>query len=291
MQLTVNTNTPEALVSNVVHLISLPNVYTQLEKTLKDPKHTRDDIAEVISIDPSLCARTLRIINSSYYALPNTVYSISTAVNLIGEYDLRNIVLVNSAVNSVSALIDDGINITEFWQHSIRCGITAKLLAKLVSESDPELLFLTGLLHDLGQLIIYKNEPELSATIAWQVINENQERYQIEQALLGFDHATIGALLLENWGVPKQVSEIIKFHHQPTDSSIYNKQAKLVGLADQLAHLIEPTPDLAEIDFDQLPTLIMNYLDDLKISKSILFDLLIEVIEQSQAIEEIICTV
>jgi len=290
LQLTAKSNTPETLVANVVHLVSLPSVYTQLEETLKVPTHTRDDIAKVISIDPALCARTLRIINSSYYALPNTIHNIGTATNLLGEYDLRNLVLVTSVVNSVDELIDDGINISKFWQHSIRCGITAKLLAKYLPTPDPELLFLTGLLHDLGQLIIYKNEPELSATIAWHLTHENKERYQIEQTLLGFSHPIVGALLLENWGIPKKVSEIVKYHHQPNDSTLYHKEAKLIGLADQLVHFIETSTDLTDIDSEQLPELIHIYLDDLNISPLILFELLTEVIEQSQAIEEIICT-
>jgi len=290
LQLTAKSNTPKALVANVVHLVSLSSVYTQLDEILKVPTHTRDDIAEVISIDPALCARTLRIVNSSYYALPNTIHNIETAINLLGEHDLRNLVLVTSVVNSMDELIDDGINIAKFWQHSIRCGITAKLLAKSLSIPDPELLFLTGLLHDLGQLIIYKNEPELSATIAWHLIHENKERYQIEQILLGFSHSIVGALLLENWGIPEKVSAIVKYHHQPNDSTLYHKEAKLVGLADQLVHFIETSTDLTEIDFEQLPALINKYLDDLKISKLILLDLLTEVIEKSQTIEEIICT-
>jgi len=287
----IKANTPDALVANVVHLVSLPNVYTQLEETLKDPDHTRSDIAAIVNIDPALCARTLRIINSSYYALPNTIHNIGTAINLIGEYDLRNIVLISSVVNSVDVLTDSGINITEFWQHSIRCGMAAKLLAKAISAPDPELLFLTGLLHDIGQLIIYKNEPELSTTIAWHETNENKERYQIEQSLLGFSHAIVGALLLEKWGVPEQVSETVKYHHHPNEATLYQKEAKIVGLADQLIHFIESNTDLSEIDFEQLTPLINSYLDDLNISKFIIFDLLIEAVAQSQAIENIICTV
>jgi len=287
----IKTNTPDELVANVVHLVSLPNIYTQLEKTLKDPNHTRNDIAAIVNIDPALCARTLRIINSSYYALPKTIYNIGTAINLIGEYDLRNIVLVSSVVNSVDALTDSGINITEFWQHSIRCGMTAKLLAKAISAPDPELLFLTGLLHDIGQLIIYKNEPELLTTIAWHETNENKERSKVEQSLLGFSHPIVGALLLEKWGVPEQVSGTIRYHHQPDEATLYQKEAKIVGLADQLIHFIESNTDLSEIDFEQIPPLINSYLDDLNISKFIIFDLLIEAIAQSQAIEDIICTV
>ncbi len=282
-------NTPEALVANVSQLTSLPSVYTRLEEILKKPNHTRDDIADVISLDPALCARTLRIVNSSYYALPKTIDNIPTAINLIGEYDLRNIVLVTSAVNSVATLVDNGIDIVAFWQHSIRCGIIAKLLAKLIDVPDADLLFLTGLLHDIGQLVIYKNEPELSATILWHINNKGKSRHQIEHTLLGFSHATVGALLLEDWGVPEQVSESIKFHHQPEHSIHYRQETLLISLADQLVHFIQSENDLNQIEFEQLPELINSYLNNLNISKLSLIDLLSDAIEQSQAIEEIIC--
>jgi len=287
----VKTNTPEALVANVVHLTSLPSIYTRLENTLKDPEHTRDDIANVVSMDPALCARILRIINSSYYALPKTVQNINIAVNLIGEYDFCNMVLVSSVTNSVAALVDDGIDMSVFWRHSIRCGITAKLLAKLHSVLDSDLLFIAGLLHDLGQLIIYKNEPELSVTVAWHVINEHKERYRVEQTLLGFDHAITGAILAENWGLPVKLKEIIEYHHQPERSAHYKTETTLTGLADQLVHFLELNDNLAKIDFDQLPTLINSYLNDLNIPKYALFDVLTDMIEQSQAIEDIICDV
>jgi putative nucleotidyltransferase with HDIG domain len=280
-------NTPEALVASVVHLIALPSVYTLLEEILNNPNHTRDDIAQIVSADPVLCARILRVVNSSYYGLPKSVQNIATAVNLIGEYDIRNLVLVTSVVNSMSSLVDDGIDIFEFWQHSIRCGIAARLIAKKNTEVDPELLFLCGLLHDLGQLVIYKKEPELSATVSWHVINEGNERYQVEQNLLGFDHAEVGGLLLESWGLSEKINTIIKCHHQADDSH-YQFEAELVSFADHLSHFLELNENVANIDIETLPVILKNFLSSFGIQIETLFELLSEVKEQSRAIEEII---
>ena len=283
-------NTPEALVANVIHLISLPNVYTKLEKTLKEPNHTRNDIAKIISIDPALSARILRIINSSYYGLPNPVQNIAIAVNLLGEYDLRNMVLVTSVVNSVTALTDRGIDIHSFWQHSIRCAIAAKLLASLKAYDDPEFLFLSGILHDLGRLIIYKNERELSETVSWYVTTEGRERYQVEQELLGFDHAFVGFLLAESWCLPAKLGDIIKCHHQPELSTDNQLESKLVSLADLLVHYLEKNVIETIIDLNEWPK-IKAYLEELDIKPEILTDLLNEVLEKSQSIEEIICDI
>lgn len=95
----------------------------------------------MVGIDPALSARILRIVNSSYYAFPNPIENIFTAINVIGENDLRNLVLVSSVVNSVSVLTVKGFDLDAFWQHSIRIGIMAKLLAKQQSNPDPESLF------------------------------------------------------------------------------------------------------------------------------------------------------
>lgn len=286
---TVNKNTAKALVANIVQLASLPSVYTRLEETLKNPNHTRDDIARVISIDPALSARTLRIINSSYYALSNPVQNISTAINLLGEYDLRNLVLVSSIVGSVACLVDEGFDLSKFWCHCIRCGITAKLLAVFKGMPEPELFFLSGLLHDIGQLVIYKNEPELFATVEWHVSHESEERYQVEQTLLGFDHAVVGSLLISEWGLTMKLKDMIEYHHQPELLTGYQKDILFVSLADQLVHFVDDNNGLATCDFAQLPLQIRRYLDELNIPDDVLPDLMAEVIEQSKAIEKIIC--
>lgn len=280
--------TAKSLVANVLRLTSLPSVYTQLEKTLKNPDHTRNDIAEIISVDPALTARLLRIINSSYYSLPRPVDNIGIAVNLLGEYDLRNLVLVSSVVNSVAALTDRGIDIHAFWQHSIRCGITAKLLAVLTDHENPELLFVGGLLHDIGRLIIYKNEPELSSTVSWYVASQGRERYLVEQELLGFDHATVGALLIESWGLPVDLIDTIKDHHQPERGAENQCGAKLAHLANLLVHYLEFNEASTKIKLKDWPS-IKTRLDEYGIKEEVVQHLLNDVIEKSRAVEEIIC--
>ncbi len=271
------------MVESVCHLLSLPSVYTRLEKTLKDPFHTREDIARIISSDPSLAARVLRIVNSSFYSLPKSVQNISTAVNLIGEYDLKNLVLVTSVVNSVNVLVDKGIDMQEFWKHSISCGITARLLAKKQQLEDSEFLFLSGLLHDLGHLILYYKEPELFNTVSRQVKNEGKERYLVEIELLGFDHALVGAYLMETWGLPEKLEQLIQYHHQYELASQFKDECRLINLADQLSHLLEENGYVIELD--ALPAT----LSDLGMEQEELGSLLTTVLEQTSVIEEMIC--
>lgn len=227
--------TPQALVENVMQLICLPEIYLRLQQTIDDPLHTREQVAEIIAYDPSLSARVLRIANSSYYSFPREIETVASAVGIIGELELRNLVLATSVVGSMNALNYKGVDIDEFWLHSLRCGITARLIARSVGGYNPEVLFLAGILHDLGILIIYQHDMALAAAVSRHIDDKHQLRDQAEREVLGFDHAEVGALLIEAWGLPEELSELTRCHHQ-YQLAQHNKQAALMlALANLLA--------------------------------------------------------
>ena len=238
--------TAKSLVENVLQLISLPEIYLRLQQVIDDPDHTRDQVAEILSYDPSLSARVLRIANSSYYGFPREIESVASAVGIIGEIDLRNLVLATSVAGSMNALSFRGVNIDDFWLHSLRCGITARLIAKTIGGFSPETLFLAGILHDLGILVIYQHDATLAAVISGQIDQQHQLRDQAERELLGFDHAEVGALLLEAWGLSAELAELVRCHHQ-YQLAQDNKAASLM-LA--LANLMAQEGPVADIDSD-----------------------------------------
>jgi len=207
-------STPQLLVDSVLHLISLPDIYLRLQQTIDDPLHSRDQIADIVAYDPALSARVLRIANSSYYGFPREIETVSSAVGLIGELDLRNMVLATTVIGAMTALDYKGVDIDEFWLHSLRCGITARLLARSVGGYDPEILFLAGILHDLGILVIYQQEAGLADAVKRQIAEQHQLRDQAEREILGFDHAEVGALLIKAWGLSEDLSELTRCHHQ-----------------------------------------------------------------------------
>jgi HD-like signal output (HDOD) protein len=246
MDNTAGMATAKSLVENVLQLISLPEIYLRLQQVIDDPDHTRDQVAEILSYDPSLSARVLRIANSSYYGFPREIESVASAVGIIGEIDLRNLVLATSVAGSMNALSYRGVNIDDFWLHSLRCGITARLIAKAIGGFSPETLFLAGILHDLGILVIYQHDATLAAAISRQIDQQHQLRDQAERELLGFDHAEVGALLLEAWGLSAELAELVRCHHQ-YQLAQDNKGASLM-LA--LANLMAQDGPAADIDSD-----------------------------------------
>lgn len=228
--------TPQALVENVLQLICLPEIYLRLQQIIDDPLHTREQVAEILAYDPSLSARVLRIANSSYYSFPREIETVASAVGIIGELDLRNLVLATSVVGSMNALNYKGVNIDEFWLHSLRCGITARLIARSVGGFNPEVMFLAGILHDLGILVIYQHDMALAAAVSRHIDEKHQLRDQAEREVLGFDHAEVGALLIEAWGLSEELSELTRCHHQYQLAQQNKHPALMLAFANLLAN-------------------------------------------------------
>ena len=264
-------STPQLLVDSVLHLVSLPDIYLRLQETIDDPLHSREQVAEIIAYDPALSARVLRISNSSYYGFAREIETVSSAVGLIGELELRNLVLATTVIGAMTALDNKGVDIDDFWLHSLRCGITARLLARSVSDCDPEILFLAGILHDLGILVIYQQEVALAAAVNRHMTEQHQLRDQAEREILGFDHAEVGALLIKAWDLPEELSELTRCHHQ-YQLARGNQVATLI-LA--LANLLTAT-DTASADVSDIR--LANMMEELGINE----DSLVEIVETGE---------
>ena len=113
------TQTPDDLVKGVIDLISLPEIFIRVNEVMDDPKHDAKQLGDVIGHDPSLTARILRIVNSAYYALAVKVDLVSRAVSVIGEADLRNLVLATSAVDTMERIPNELVDINLFWRHAL----------------------------------------------------------------------------------------------------------------------------------------------------------------------------
>lgn len=150
--------------------------------------------------------------------------------------DLRNIVLASTVVNSMRVLDTVGIDIDDFWLHSINCGLIVRLIGKKVGDCDAENLFLCGMIHDLGTLILYRQESELAAVVAMHMEENQQTRDRAEQDILGFDHAEVGGLLIHAWGLSPKLKELIYYHHRPELAKNHHREAQVLALANRLAN-------------------------------------------------------
>jgi len=228
---------PQSLVEESVDIFSLPDIYFQISEMMGDPRYTAVDMGEVIAKDPGLSIRLLKIVNSSFYGFQAKVDTISRAITIIGVDDLKNLVLATSVIDEFNEISVELVDMTDFWMRSVRCGVIAKLLAKESSVLHCERLFLTGLLHDIGSLIMYCKVPEKSKEVLLAAGYSRPLIGVIEKQILGFTHANVGEELIKSWGLPESLYEAVGCYLEPEMALVHKLDAYLLNLAAQLTDI------------------------------------------------------
>jgi len=215
-------------------LFSLPDIYFQLNEMIHDPRYALADIGNVISKDPALSARLLRIVNSSYYGFQSKIDTISRAIVVVGIDDLYNLVVATCVVDRFAKIPTDLVDMTSFWLRSVQCGVVNKLLAKSSGALHVERLFLVGLLHDIGSLVMYQLMPEEAAKVLLAIRHDRRLLTGVEQEMLGFTHAEVGGELMKLWGMPESLSEVVNCYPNPDGAVVHKFDAKLLHFAARL---------------------------------------------------------
>lgn len=226
----------KSIVKDLSALVSPPEVCHKVHEVLQDNNSSSDNLANVIIHDPNLTARLLRLVNSSYFGLSAKIDTVSRAVTIIGINELTSLVYAITSVESFSRIPDKLTNMSTFWRHSVYTGLVAKSLAKKLNVLQPERLFVAGLLHDIGTLVINTRFPELAKDIIEDAGGEEEHLYQMEQKLIGFNHAVLGALMMEEWKLPATLCESVRYHHEPLGSEFAKMDACILHVSNVLAN-------------------------------------------------------
>lgn len=234
-----NTNTKtiidvDALVGEISNLISLPEVYLKIRGLMDDPNSGLDDFAVVVNADPGLVAVVLKIVNSSFFGFSGQIDNLHRALNLIGIGQLHDLVLSLSAVDSLD-LPNDIETLQVFWQRSIYCGVFSKILAEKLHLKNSDSLFIVGLLHEIGHLVLFLKYPAESRMVVDQAQAENKPLIEVEKSLFDTNYGKIGRLLMAEWNLPEKFQTITEFHIEPNCATEYSVESTLVGISHQTA--------------------------------------------------------
>jgi HD-like signal output (HDOD) protein len=232
--------TARELVAGVTDLLSFSTVYFRVNELLQDPRSSAQDLGVVISHEPGLATRLLKIVNSAYYGFPGKIDTLSRAVTIVGIRELEALVLATVAVDAFNRISTELVDMSTFWHHSVYCGLVARLLAGRCGVLHTERLFVAGLLHDVGQLVIYHQIPEQARQALAAAEPSDNGLYRAEQDLLGFTHGDVAAELFEIWGLPASIKEAAAFHHEPGRAKEFPLETALVHLANSAANSVEP---------------------------------------------------
>ncbi len=257
--------TPDTLISENLTLLSMPEIVVKLNSMLDDPNCTAAKIGDEISLDPALTIRVLKIVNSVLYNLPTQVKNIPTAITILGMKQLRDIVMTTSVIKKFQSIPADLVNMDTFWRHSICCAIASRLLATHCHYQEAEDFFVMGLLHDIGKLVMYLVLPDQSreVLIEFKILKEKASDTDVEKRYFGFNHATLGRVLTQQWNMPASLTTPIAEHHLPSSKFTEIQPSAILKIADFLSNQILPSfsPDESEqLDCDCLS--ILNIDDD-----------------------------
>ena len=223
------------LVTGSIKLVSVPELYVRIQEAVDSPTTSAATIGNIIGQDPALTAQLLKIANSPLYGFSNKIDTISRAIMVIGTRGLSDLVLAASAVDVFAKIPSHLINMASFWRHSIYTAVVARMIAARCNILHAERLFVSGLLHDIGELIIFYKLPEMGREALLRCRSLGQPLSQAEHEVMGFDHALVGGEILRKWNLPESIVEAVLYHHAPGEAGDYALEASVVHLATGLA--------------------------------------------------------
>lgn len=220
----------------VEQLPALPGVMARLNEMITDPDASVDEIVRVISMDQSLTARILKIVNSAYYGLERQVSTIRHALIVLGFNEIQQIVVGATVIDLFACQRDDGaFDVWRFWEHSLGCAFLAKRIAKIFHYRVTGEIFVAGLLHDIGKIVLTQYFPDKFSQVLSQIVDHGVSPSEAETATLGTTHGGLGHLLADHWNLPLSISEAIYHHHRPAKGTHNPMMTAIIHLADFLS--------------------------------------------------------
>lgn len=211
----ISTILAQKLVLAVEAMPAFPESVRKVLILTQDINCTPKDLVQVIGKDPVVTVRILRIVNSSYYSLPKKISSLDHAVVYLGFNTIKNLALAIAAIGALPQKNPAGFEVQPYLQHCLSTAGIAKHLAYRVPDADPVDCFIAGLLHDFGKIVLAQFKP-VEFRIALRLSQEQGESLHIAlRKIIGVDHATVGAMLVEKWQFPTQLTEAIRYQHGP----------------------------------------------------------------------------
>lgn len=232
-------NKAKQVISNIRNLPTPPIVFHQIQKVIKDPKVNATQVASILSEDPAMSVKVLKLTNSAFYGLSREIDSVKQAVVIVGMEAIKNLVLSASVLDMFKGQNNDEEFQERFWRHSLAVAVCSRILAKQLrakGTADPDAAFSCGLLHDIGKIIIQCYLPEEHKQVVKALsTNKTLMTFEIEEQVLGYNHTQIGALLSAQWKLPHTLGDAITYHHHPQLSESQEIMPYIIHIANHLA--------------------------------------------------------
>ncbi len=227
--------TLDRIVSSIGDLPASPAIVSSLMTLTADVNTSIDRICQTIMVDQSLAARVLKLSNSSFYGRTKEVRTLKEAVVLLGFKTLRSLVVASSTHSLYQNLANPGFR-DKLWEHTLAAALASRTIAETIRHPYLEEAFLSGLMHDIGKLVLSQKIPDKYDNIVTRVEATQGKFIDVEEESLGFNHTDVGLLLLHKWAFPQILCDAVFEHHQPADTDDKPRPlAFVVNLANLMA--------------------------------------------------------
>ena len=249
----------ESAVREISQIAMLPEITIRIIELVEDPSSTANDLHQVISNDPALCARILKVVNSSFYGLPGQIGSINRAIVLLGLNAVKNIAISASLAKLFrGGQLSPHFSARDLWTHSVATATAAKVIADEMKVASSDEAFLAGLVHDLGIMVEMQYDRQKLIEVIEKVAPDKDgvpagDMLAAEQEVFGATHQDFGRALASKWKFPQSLVDVVSCHHSPMNVTEESRKLPcLIHAADRVAGTIDGgfRLDLQSLDQD-----------------------------------------
>ncbi len=231
----------ERHIRNLSKLSTLPYIAAKVVELVENPKTSASTLGKIISMDQVLAARILKLANSAYYGFPRQISTINLAIVVLGFNTLRDLVLSISVINQFSLNKNEKIAPKQFWRHALVVGMGARAFSRFINYPIPGEVFVGGLLHDIGLLVLIQEFPDVLNEVSEYMEEKNFSFESAMESILGVNSATLGGWLADGWNLPPNLARAIRYHQSPQNDPHHSQLAWMIHLADLLSGSIGET--------------------------------------------------
>jgi len=227
----------------IENLPTLPAIAMEINKMLLDYDTSINMLSDRLAKDQAMVSKILKLVNSAFFGLRSRISNIHHAIVILGFNTIRNAVVSISIIDTFCIKGElDGFDLKDFWKHSVAVAVTSKYLAEKTRICPADDCFVSGLLHDMGKVVLLQHFKDLFQKVWLAAKGSNQSFYEAEKSQIPIDHARIGGHLAKKWQLPNGLVDAIRYHHAVRPSVNDFNLLMVVHMADIIANTYNADP-------------------------------------------------
>jgi len=231
----------QKIIQDLGQIPTMPTIAAKVMQIVNDPHSNADDVSRFISKDVALTSKVLRLANSAFYGIPRTISSVNSAIVILGFNTIRSLVLSASVLKIFPAKPGAvSFDRKAFWKHSFMVGIAARMIAQFYRKRrlvDLEMAFSSGLLHDIGKLILEQFANAEYHQVLKYALENKVPLFEVEKNMLGINHAEVSGMLADKWQMPNELKLPMVNHHTPLAEQEMPEMTAIIHYANHITHV------------------------------------------------------